>query len=187
MARFVPQLDYRFGQVVVFIGQRTEACGAQQEVPATSRVQTEPAGGEHPKEMPARKNQHVTFDRPHPAHDAVGPRADLTRRLSSGAAVAEELPVRALRMDLGRAPPLILAVIPLDQVGVDFGRGPKAGQSQVRAARCKGLVKTLAKASPRSRCPRARALRSPRSVKGRSVRPVCCPERLQAVSPCRVR
>ena len=61
MARFVPQPDYRLGQVVVFIAQRTEACGAQQEVPAIRRVQTDPAGGEHPQEMPARKNQHVTL------------------------------------------------------------------------------------------------------------------------------
>src|SRR6516165_10630316 len=78
--------------------------------------------------MPARKNQHVTFDRTHAAHNAVGPRADLARRLSSGAAVTEELPVRALHMDLSRAAALILAVVPLDQVGIDFGRGPKACQ-----------------------------------------------------------
>jgi hypothetical protein len=104
MARFVPQLDCRRGQVV-FIAQRAQARGAQQEVPAARRVETEPAGGEHPQEMPARKNQHVAFDRAHPAHDAVGPRAYLARRLSSGAAVTEELPVRALRMDLSRAEP----------------------------------------------------------------------------------
>src|SRR5208282_2480355 len=101
---------------------------AQQEVPAARRVETEPAGREYPQEMPARKNQHVAFDRAHPAHDAIGPRADLARRLSSGTAVTEELPVRALGMDLSRAAALILAVIPFDQVGIDLSRVAKARQ-----------------------------------------------------------
>src|SRR5271166_3636794 len=127
MTAIVPKLDCGLGQFML-IAQRAEARSAQQEVPATSRVEAEPAGREHPQEMPARKNQHVAFDRAHPAHDAIGPRAYLARRLSSGAAVTEELPFRALRMDLSRAAALVLAVIPFDQVGVDFGRGAKAGQ-----------------------------------------------------------
>ena len=49
-------------------------------------------------------------------------------------------------------------------------------------ARCNGLVNTLAKVTPRSRFSSRRALRSPRSVSGRSVSPVCWPERVQAVS-----
>ena len=64
---------------------------------------------------------------------------------------------------------------------------PKPVNSQVRRARCKGLVKTRAKVKPASRCPSWRALRSPRSVNGRSVLPVCWPETVQAVSPCRAR
>src|SRR5208282_5027015 len=102
MTAIVPQPDRRLGQFVL-IAQRAEARSAQQEVPAARRVETEPAGREYPQEMPARKNQHVAFDRAHPAHDAIGPRADLARRLSSGTAVTEELPVRALGMDLSRA------------------------------------------------------------------------------------
>src|SRR5271169_973314 len=127
MTAIVPKVDCGLGRFVL-VAQCAQARSAQQEVPAARRVETEPAGGEHPQEMPARKNQHVAFDRAHPAHDAVGPRAYLARRLSSGAAVTEELPVRALRMDLSRAAALVLAVIPFDQVGVDFGRGAKAGQ-----------------------------------------------------------
>src|SRR5262249_14593915 len=60
----------------------------------------------------------------------------------------------------------------------------KPANSQVLTARCNGLEKTLAKVNPRNRSPRARALRSPRSVKDKSVRPVCWPDKLQAVSPC---
>src|SRR5271169_1935890 len=119
MTVIVPQPDCGLGQFML-IAQRAEARSAQQEVPATRRVETEPAGREYPQEMPARKNQYVAFDRAHPAHDAIGPRADLAWRLSSGAAVTEELPVRALRMDLSRAAALILAVIPFDQIGIDL-------------------------------------------------------------------
>src|SRR5208282_869265 len=127
MTAIVPKLDCGLGQFML-IAQRAEARSAQQEVPATSRVEAEPAGREHPQEMPARKNQHVAFDRAHSAHDAVGPRADLARRLSSGAAVTEQLPVRALHMDLSGAAALILAIVPLDQVGIDLGRTAKPGQ-----------------------------------------------------------
>ena len=172
MARFVPLPDCRLDQIV-FIAQRAEARGAQQEVSARRRVETEPAGGEHPQEMAARKKQHVAVDGAHPAQDAIGAGADLVRRLASRTAVAEQLPIRALRVDLGRAKPLILAVDPFDKVRSISATAPKPASSQVRAARCNGLVKTLAKTSPRSSAPRARALRSRRSVKGRSVRPVC--------------
>src|SRR5271163_854890 len=127
MTAIVPKADCGLGQFVL-IAQRAKARSAQQEVPATRRVETEPAGGEHPQEMPARKNQHVASDRAHPAHDTVGPRPDLARRLSSGATVTEELPVRALRMDLSRAAAFILAIVPLDQVGIDLGRTAKSGQ-----------------------------------------------------------
>src|SRR5208283_1351114 len=78
--------------------------------------------------MPVRKNQHVAPDGAQPLDDAVGPRADLFRRFSPGAAVAEQLPVRALGVNVRGAEAFILAVIPLDQVGIDFGRGAKAGQ-----------------------------------------------------------
>src|SRR6516165_1019307 len=111
----------------MLIAQCAEAHSAQQEVPATRRVETEPTSGEHPQEMPARKNQNVTFDRTHPAHDAVGSRADLARRLSSGTAITEELPVRTLCMDFRRAAAFILAIVPLDQVEIDFGRTGKSG------------------------------------------------------------
>src|SRR5271169_1393213 len=127
MTAIVPKVDCGLGQFVL-VAQCAQARSAQQEVPATRRVETEPADGEHPQEMPARKNQHVTFDRTHPAHDAVGPRANLARRLSSGTAVTEELPVRALCMDFSRSAAFILAIVPLDQVGIDLGRTAKPGQ-----------------------------------------------------------
>src|SRR5262249_52243041 len=82
----------------------------------------------HAQHMPARKEQYVTLDGAHPTHHAVGPGTDLLRGFASGAAVAEQLPVGALPVDLCGAAALILAVVPFDQIGIDFGPGPEAGQ-----------------------------------------------------------
>ena len=58
--------------------------------------------------------------------------------------------------------------------------------SHVSRARCIGLVYTAANRSPRKNSRSAPARRRPSSVSGISVRPVCAPLRLHAVSPCRI-
>ena len=172
----------------MFIAQRTQARRTQQEVFAGGRFEPEPAGGEHPQEMPARKQQGVALNRAHSTHHAVGPGTDLVRGFASGAAVAEQLPVGALRANVGGATTLILAIVPLD---ADRDRPwPWLQNRPIRtcdAARCNGLVRIISNVIPFSRSPRLRALCSPYWVSGRSVSPVCWPERLQAVSPCLAR
>ena len=59
--------------------------------------------------------------------------------------------------------------------------------SAVRRARCSGLDKIRSTRRPAKREPSSRAARSPDSVSGRSVRPVCCPVSVHAVSPWRTR
>ena len=76
--------------------------------------------------------------------------------------------------------------IPADRGRVPL-RPPKPANSHVRTARFRGLVNTFAKVKPSNREPKLCALSSPRSVRGKSVRPVCWPERLHAVSPCLAR
>src|SRR5262245_15803426 len=66
----VPQPDHRLREVVL-VTEGTQARGAQQEESAGSWVQTEPAGGEHSQEVPARKEQHVSLDGAHSLHHAV--------------------------------------------------------------------------------------------------------------------
>src|SRR5262245_51010985 len=78
--------------------------------------------------MPAREEQHVALLGAHPADHAVGARPDLRRRLAAGTAVAEELPVGALGVDLGRGPALVVAIVPLDEVAVELGRVREAGE-----------------------------------------------------------
>src|SRR5271157_1005879 len=58
VTRFVPQSDCRLGQIVL-VAKRAQARGAEQEMLARRRFESEPAGGEHAHEMTARKQQHV--------------------------------------------------------------------------------------------------------------------------------
>lgn len=86
--------------------------------------------------------------------------------------------------ELGQLPPEKVDLIVRAAQKVIDG---KPASSQVRVARCNGLENTFAKLTPRSRSLDLRALRSPRSVSGRAVSPVCWPESDHAVSPCRAR
>src|SRR5262245_19575987 len=86
---------------------------AEDEEPARPRLETEPARGEHSKKVPAGEQQRVSLDGPDPEHDSIGASADLVGRLSCRAAVAKQLPVRALGMNLGAGPPFVRAVVPL--------------------------------------------------------------------------
>src|SRR5262245_19224118 len=135
--------------------------------------------------MTAGKNQNVPVNGAQAAHHPVGPRAYLIRRLSAGTTVAKYLPTGTFRKDLGRATAFILTVVPFVQVTIDLRHGSEASQLAGPARALHGLVNTLVKGSPFNRSPSRAALRSPPSVSGKSVIPVCWPERLQAVSPCR--
>jgi hypothetical protein len=57
----------------------------------------------------------------------------------------------------------------------------------VPAAAIGHLLRSQAELSSFNRSPSRRELRSPRSVNGKSLSPVCWPDRLHAVSPCLAR
>ena len=113
MTGVVPQPHYRLRQVV-FVTQRTQARGAQQEVSTECGIEPEPARGEYSQEMPAGEKQHVTFDTAHAFHRAVRPRANLFWRFPSGAAIAKQLPIRALPVDVSTTATLVIAIVSLD-------------------------------------------------------------------------
>ena len=96
----------------MFITQRTQTRSAQQKVTPSRGSKFEPAGREHAQEMAAGKKQHVLSERSNPAQRAVSPRAHLVRRFPARAAIAEQLPIWALSMDLGSAESLIVAIVP---------------------------------------------------------------------------
>src|SRR5437870_656727 len=127
MASVVPEPNYWLRQVV-FVAQRTHARRAEHEVSTERGIEAEPASSKYSEKMRARKDQHITLDSAHAFHHAVCPRADLVRRFSSGAAIAKQLPVRALPVDVSGKATLILAIVPFEQVTVDFSHCSKAGQ-----------------------------------------------------------
>src|SRR5213076_127584 len=123
----VPEADHRLGPIM-FVPHRTETGRSEQEVPARPRVEPEPARGEHSEKVSAREEQGVPVDCPNPAYHPVGPRSDLVRRLPSRAAVAEQPPVGALGADVGAGATFIRAVVPFEEMRLDFRRGAEASQ-----------------------------------------------------------
>src|SRR2546428_3684793 len=125
LRRLVPEADHRL-RAVMFVPNRTEAGCSEHEVPARPRLEPEPTRGEHSEKVAARKEQHVPLDGSHPAYHPVGPRSHLVRRLPARAAVAEQLPVRALGLNLGAGATFIHAIVPFHEIGLDVGRRAEA-------------------------------------------------------------
>src|SRR6516164_128572 len=78
--------------------------------------------------MPARKQQNVARDVANAIHDAISPDADLIRCFSSGTTVAKQLPARTLFVDLLGSTPLVLAIIPFQQIAVSLRFTSESGQ-----------------------------------------------------------
>ena len=78
--------------------------------------------------MAAREEQDVSADGTNPIDDAVGARGDIRRRFPSGTSVTKQLPVGPLPQNVGKDQALVLAVIPLEQVGIGVGDGSESGQ-----------------------------------------------------------
>src|SRR5207248_7303507 len=127
MTGVVPQPDYRLRQVV-FVTQRTQARCAQQEVSTECGIEPEPARGKYSQEMPAGEKQHVTFDTARAFHRAVRPRANLFWQFPSGAAITKQLPIRVLPVNVSGKATLILAIVPFEQVPIDFSHSSKPSQ-----------------------------------------------------------
>src|SRR5437870_9673353 len=127
MASVVPQPDYWLRQVV-FVAQRTQARCAQQEVSTERGIEPEPTSGEYSQEMRAGKNQHVAFDSAHPFHNSVCAHSNFVRRFPTRAAIAKELPIRTLLVNISAEAALIVAVVPFEQVPINFSHRSKTSQ-----------------------------------------------------------
>src|SRR5580765_4904803 len=60
--------------------------------------------------------------------NAIGARADLFRRLAARTAVSKHRPTGPRQADLLCLESLVLAIVPLDQVGLDIGKLAKASE-----------------------------------------------------------
>src|SRR4029453_6346350 len=124
----IPQSDHRPGELV-FIAHRTQACGAKHEpLGVYCNFKPNPARRQYPNEMPAGEEYHISRNHAHAAYHAIGPRRGFSWRFPSRSAVAEQFPVGALRPALGGAAPLVIAIVPFDQILVDFSHSSKTSQ-----------------------------------------------------------
>ena len=68
------------------------------------------------------------MDGPDTLDDAIRSRADLIESFSAGEAIAKQFPIRTLRLDFRGGESFVIAIIPFDEVGVDFGCLTEAGK-----------------------------------------------------------
>src|SRR5215471_9708571 len=99
VAGIVPQLNHR-PRSVVLVAERAQARGLEIEIAGGAGLQPEPARTEHAQDVAAREDQHVSVDGAHLRHYSVGAGPDLRGGLAARATVAEEVPVRALGVDV---------------------------------------------------------------------------------------
>src|SRR4030095_8967161 len=78
--------------------------------------------------MSARKKQHISRHSAHAPHHPIRSGRGFGWRFPSRSAVAEQFPVRALPMNVGTIATLVIAIVPFDQVAVDFSDSSKASQ-----------------------------------------------------------
>src|SRR6266581_767460 len=123
----VPQADRRFRQVV-FVAQDAQRRGGEHEEAGLVSRQAQPARRQDPQKVAVTEQEDVPVDGPQSGYHPVGTGPDRRHRLATGTAVAEEIPVGPLAADVGGAPALIVAVIPLLQIRDDLAGVAKARQ-----------------------------------------------------------
>src|SRR5690349_8510572 len=112
---------------MMFVTQCTQARRIQNERPAgLRRFKSNPTRSQHAHELPARKNQHIPLHSAQAVDHSLSSCVNLFWRLTARTSIAKQLPVRPLPSDLGTGTALILAIVPFDQVRVDFGHSSEA-------------------------------------------------------------
>src|SRR5579872_904563 len=127
VAGIIPKADHGF-VFGVLEAHRAEGCRIEVQAGARAALEPAPAGRQRPQKMTAGKHEDAISGRTHAGDHPVGPRSDFGDAFTPRTAVAEQLPVGPLAADLGRLAPLVLPVIPFDEIGIDLCNGAKASQ-----------------------------------------------------------
>src|SRR5256885_298721 len=99
MSVIVPQADHWLLQPVVLVAEDADRRGIQQEKARRVRGQPQPASRQHPENMSVSKDKHVPWFLPRSRDDSIRPLTDLLRGLSSGTAIAKQVPPGRLLVD----------------------------------------------------------------------------------------
>src|SRR5262249_18448522 len=127
VARVIPKTDRGLARVVL-VAERPETGGIEYEIASRRGREPEPARAEDSQDVAAREGEHVAVGGAGAGDDAVRARRDLVRRLAARTAVAEQVPVGPLGVDLDGAAALVGAVVPLEEVRLALGDGAEAGE-----------------------------------------------------------
>jgi len=121
----VPQANDAVCTAVV-VAQHAYAGGIEHQTATERRRASDPPRGKYAQHMSAGENQDAALERPKPRHDPIDPFGDLRHGLAAGTTVAEELPLRALSMDVRECPAFVMTVIPLEKIPVERCQAHKA-------------------------------------------------------------
>src|SRR5271165_1448343 len=113
---------------LALIAEHTERPRREPQPATLGSGELDPAGAEDPQDVAVGEHGHGPLDAEDLRDHAVRPRADVLRPLAPGAAVAPQVPAGPLGVDLCGREALVVAVIPLEQVGPQLGRLAEATQ-----------------------------------------------------------
>src|SRR5208283_287681 len=116
--RSVPDPDS--GKFVV-VGQNAQSARIEQEMLSGARWKPDPPRHEDAEDVSVRKQSDIPVNSADPGDDSIHPGADLLRRFTARATVAENQPVGRLLVDLLGREPLVFAVVPFGELGIDDG------------------------------------------------------------------
>ncbi len=124
----VPQPDDRLVAAVMLEAEHAHAGGAAEKYTPGRRRQTAPAGRDHSYDVAARECQHVAIDTVYSGDEAFSAHCHVFGRFTARAAITIEFPAGLLFQDVAGQLSLEAAVVPLDQVMIDFRADSEAGQ-----------------------------------------------------------
>ena len=120
----------------MLVAEDADARRAEPEETPLGRSKAEPARRQHPKDMAAGKHDRLVIRCAKAPNDAIGAGADLAWLLAVRAPVAEQAPAGAVGEDLAALAPLVVAVVPFEQVGIKLG-------GVAEPSECAGASRTL--------------------------------------------
>jgi len=124
---FIPQPDDGLARGVV-VAKEAQRAGVQIETPALERGELEPPRGHHPQHIAVPKEKDVATAAAQPVDHTIGARSNVGSGFALRAAIFEQTPCRVIRTNLGRSSSLVLAVVPLGQIGIDDRDRAEAGK-----------------------------------------------------------
>src|SRR5271170_2615271 len=131
--------------------------------------------------MAARKQDRAVIRRAKASDNAIGSRPDVCWLLAIRASVAKQEPAGTIGQDLARLPSFVVAVVPLQEVGIDLGSlaepGQRAGARRALKRAREDFVKRETRKAPLERARLALALFRQRNVGAPGVPAACAPFR----------